>query len=231
MPHGEQGDTLQAVRGHRFADVLDRSRRAGPDRPCRFRSAWPRRRAAVGVASQPARSSQGEWLETLGIGARAMALAAKNPRRYGKHSGRAAAAVRRGRDGAIVQGDGDPRPDWPDVGGVRAMSVDLSHCDRWPMPKRWPSSAPRTFTETFGHLYQPSDLDTVPRQPSPTNWAQGARRPGLRGPHRRDRTARLVGYAKLGPPHLPFEPRGKAVELRQFYVRRGLAGAGRRPTS
>ena len=31
------GDTLQAVRGHRFAPVLDRPGRTGPDRACRFR--------------------------------------------------------------------------------------------------------------------------------------------------------------------------------------------------
>ena len=35
-----------------------------------------------------------------------------------------------------------------------------------------------------------------------------------------------VGYAKVGPPHLPFEPRGTAVELRQFYLVKAWQGHG-----
>ena len=37
---------------------------------------------------------------------------------------------------------------------------------------------------------------------------------------------RMVGYAKLGPPHLPFEPRGEAAELRQLYVVEEMKGQG-----
>jgi GNAT superfamily N-acetyltransferase len=36
----------------------------------------------------------------------------------------------------------------------------------------------------------------------------------------------MVGYAKLGPPHLPFEPRGEAAELRQLYVVEEMKGQG-----
>ena len=32
------------------------------------------------------------------------------------------------------------------------------------------------------------------------------------------RDGAMIGYVKLGPPHLPFEPRGEAAELRQLYV-------------
>jgi GNAT superfamily N-acetyltransferase len=35
-----------------------------------------------------------------------------------------------------------------------------------------------------------------------------------------------MAYAKLGPPKLPFEPRGKAIELRQFYVLSDWHGSG-----
>jgi GNAT superfamily N-acetyltransferase len=35
-----------------------------------------------------------------------------------------------------------------------------------------------------------------------------------------------VAYAKLGPPTLPFEPRGKPIELRQFYVLGEWHGTG-----
>jgi GNAT superfamily N-acetyltransferase len=36
----------------------------------------------------------------------------------------------------------------------------------------------------------------------------------------------MVGYIKLGPPHLPFEPRGEAAELRQLYVVDEVKGQG-----
>ena len=36
----------------------------------------------------------------------------------------------------------------------------------------------------------------------------------------------MVAYAKLGPPHLPFEPRGEAAELRQLYVVEEVKGQG-----
>ena len=35
-----------------------------------------------------------------------------------------------------------------------------------------------------------------------------------------------VGYAKLGPPSLPFEPTGTPIELRQFYLRKAAQGTG-----
>jgi GNAT superfamily N-acetyltransferase len=36
----------------------------------------------------------------------------------------------------------------------------------------------------------------------------------------------MVAYAKLGPPHLPFESRGEAAELRQLYVVEEMKGQG-----
>ena len=74
---GEQGDTLQAVRGHRFADPLEAPGEQDLTAHVDF--------AALAAAAQSCGASvsrvasQGTWLETLGIGARAMALAAKNP--------------------------------------------------------------------------------------------------------------------------------------------------------
>jgi len=35
-----------------------------------------------------------------------------------------------------------------------------------------------------------------------------------------------VAYAKLGPPSLPFEPRGNPIELRQIYVLKPWQGKG-----
>nr|WP_294122096.1 SAM-dependent methyltransferase [Sphingomonas sp.] len=74
---GEQGDTLQAVRGHRFADPLEAS--GEQDLTAHVDFAALANAARSGRASASNIVSQGSWLETLGIGARAMSLAAKNP--------------------------------------------------------------------------------------------------------------------------------------------------------
>jgi SAM-dependent MidA family methyltransferase len=74
---GEQGDTLQAVRGHRFADPLDDVGEQDLTAHVDFAALIESARAGGAMASRVA--SQGTWLEALGIGARAMALAARNP--------------------------------------------------------------------------------------------------------------------------------------------------------
>jgi hypothetical protein len=60
----------------------------------------------------------------------------------------------------------------------------------------------RTFTDTFGHLYQPGDLEIFLQNHSPENWDKGFSDPAfeVRSPSRWD----AVGYVKLGPPHLPW---------------------------
>jgi GNAT superfamily N-acetyltransferase len=83
----------------------------------------------------------------------------------------------------------------------------------------------RTFTETFGHLYKPEDLALFLQNHSAEGWATELSDPAF--------AVRLVeeggeaaGYAKLGPPSLPFEPRGPCIELRQFYVLKPWHGRG-----
>ena len=74
---GEQGDTLQAVRQHKFCYTLDHP--GEQDLTAHVDFAALAAAARRGGATPSRISSQGTWLETLGIGARAMALAAKNP--------------------------------------------------------------------------------------------------------------------------------------------------------
>ena len=81
------------------------------------------------------------------------------------------------------------------------------------------------FTDTFGHLYDPSDLKLFLDACSVDAWTAELSDPGY--------SARIaeqgdvaIGYAKLGPPKLPFEPRGQAAELRQLYVRKPWHGVG-----
>lgn len=82
-----------------------------------------------------------------------------------------------------------------------------------------------TFTDTFGHLYQPDDLAVFLKSHTPEAWAKELADPAFAIRVAED-DGRLVGYAKLGPPHLPFEPRGEAAELRQLYVVEDHKGQG-----
>ncbi len=73
------GDTLQAVRGHRFAAVLDRP--GDQDLTAHVDFAAVALAAEAVGAAVTAMIPQGAWLERLGIAARAAALAAANPER------------------------------------------------------------------------------------------------------------------------------------------------------
>lgn len=85
-----------------------------------------------------------------------------------------------------------------------------------------------SFTETFGHLYAPDDLAAFLEGHAVAQWQAQLADP--------DYAVRviatgdaLIGYAKLGPPSLPFEPRGTPIELRQFYILKPWHGAGLAP--
>lgn len=71
------GDTLQAVRGHRFALPLD----APGEQDLTAHVDFAALAAAATGATSSRVASQGSWLETLGIAQRAIALAAANPDR------------------------------------------------------------------------------------------------------------------------------------------------------
>jgi len=115
---GEQGDTLQAVRGHRFADPLEAP--GERDLTAHVDFAALADAACQGGASVSRVASQGTWLETLGIGARAMALAAKNP----ADTENIAAARRRLCDedemGRLFKVMALSGKDWPQVAGLEA---------------------------------------------------------------------------------------------------------------
>lgn len=83
----------------------------------------------------------------------------------------------------------------------------------------------QTFTDTFGHLYQPDDLEIFLQNHSTANWQKELTDPAFEV-RIAERDGILVGYVKLGPPHLPFEPRGEASELRQLYVVEEMKGQG-----
>ncbi|QNM82972.1 GNAT family N-acetyltransferase [Sphingomonas sabuli] len=83
----------------------------------------------------------------------------------------------------------------------------------------------RSFTETFGHLYQPGDLAAFLAEQSPDRWADQ-----LADPDFAVRIAaagsEAVGLIKLGPLKLPVDNARDALELRQLYVDRSFHGEG-----
>ena len=112
---GEQGDTLQAVRGHEFSYVLDHPGEQDLTAHVDFAALAEAARQAGAPVSRAV--SQGSWLETLGISARAMALAAKNP----QDTESIAEARRRLCDeeemGRLFKVMALRSPDWPGVAG------------------------------------------------------------------------------------------------------------------
>jgi NADH dehydrogenase [ubiquinone] 1 alpha subcomplex assembly factor 7 len=111
---GEQGDTLQAVRNHAFADPLDAPGEADVTAHVDF-AAFARAASACHASAVVA---QGSWLENLGIGPRAAALAARNP----GHTEAIAAARRRLCDeaemGRLFKVIALRAPHWPAVPGL-----------------------------------------------------------------------------------------------------------------
>ncbi|HVF92777.1 MAG TPA: GNAT family N-acetyltransferase [Sphingomonas sp.] len=75
----------------------------------------------------------------------------------------------------------------------------------------------RSFGETFGYLYHPDDLAAFLARLDEAAWAGELADPQLRVRIAED-DGTAAGFAKLGPPSLPFEPRGVSAELRQLYV-------------
>jgi len=85
--------------------------------------------------------------------------------------------------------------------------------------------ARRTFTETFGHLYRPEDLAAFLLSHNSQSWGAELSDPAF-AVRICEAQGQPVAYAKLGPPSLPFEPQGRPLELRQFYVLQPWQGAG-----
>jgi NADH dehydrogenase [ubiquinone] 1 alpha subcomplex assembly factor 7 len=115
---GEQGDTLQAVRGHRFAYVLDHP--GEQDLTAHVDFAALAEAAQRGGAQVSRVVSQGTWLETLGIAARAMALAAKNPQDTEAIAGARRRLCDEEEMGRLFKVMALRAPGWPEVAGLEA---------------------------------------------------------------------------------------------------------------
>jgi GNAT superfamily N-acetyltransferase len=84
---------------------------------------------------------------------------------------------------------------------------------------------PETFTETFGHLYTPENLAAFLVNHKVENWTAELTDPRFTV-RIAEQDGEAAGFAKVGPPGLPFEVTGPTVELRQFYVLKPWQGTG-----
>jgi len=83
----------------------------------------------------------------------------------------------------------------------------------------------RSFAETFGYLYAPGNLAAFLATHNEGGWRAELANPAF-SIRLVEESGTAIGYAKLGPPSLPLEPRGASVELRQFYVLKPWQGRG-----
>ncbi len=115
---GETGDTLQAVRAHEFSYVLEHP--GEQDLTAHVDFAALAEAARRGGAKASRVTSQGTWLETLGIGARAMALAAKNPADTESISAARRRLCDEGQMGRLFKVIALTGTSWPDVAGLES---------------------------------------------------------------------------------------------------------------
>jgi len=83
----------------------------------------------------------------------------------------------------------------------------------------------RSFRGAFAHLYSDADLKTFLAQFNLEAWAKEFDDPGYAF-FVAEAGSDLVAFVKLGPPALPVERNGPAVELRQIYVDPDWTGRG-----
>ena len=114
----EQGDTLQAVRGHKYSYVLDQP--GEQDLTAHVDFACLAEAARRGGAKPSRVVTQGTWLETLGIGARAMALAATNPADTESISAARRRLCDEGEMGRLFKVMALTGKGWPDVAGLES---------------------------------------------------------------------------------------------------------------
>ena len=115
---GAPGDTLQAVRGHRYVPVLmdpgEQDLTSHVDFEALGRAASGAGAAVTGVAPQ------GEWLNSLGIGARAASLATANPERVPELQKAVDRLCHEEQMGQLFKVMAIHSPDWPAPAGFPA---------------------------------------------------------------------------------------------------------------
>ncbi|GAA3997485.1 class I SAM-dependent methyltransferase [Sphingomonas humi] len=111
-----RGDTLQAVRSHRFAPVLDSPGENDLTSHVDFQRVGEVAQDAGAFVAGPV--EQGAWLERLGIQARARALANASPARAGEIEAARARLCRPDQMGSLFKVLAIHSPEWPKPAGL-----------------------------------------------------------------------------------------------------------------
>jgi ribosomal protein S18 acetylase RimI-like enzyme len=82
-----------------------------------------------------------------------------------------------------------------------------------------------SFCDTFAHLYRPEDLEAFLSKFTLDAWTAefGDERYHFQIA---EADGQIVGFVKLGPPELPVQRTGPAIELRQLYILHEWHGLG-----
>ena len=83
----------------------------------------------------------------------------------------------------------------------------------------------KSFCDTFAHLYRAEDLEAFLGKFTKEAW-ESELADERYAFQLAEADGTPVGYVKLGPPVLPVETKGPAIELRQFYLLHEWRGAG-----
>lgn len=83
----------------------------------------------------------------------------------------------------------------------------------------------KSFCDTFAHLYRPQDLETFLSNFTREAWTKELE-DDLFCFRIAEADGQPIGYVKLGPPELPVERCGEAIEIRQFYLLHEWRGTG-----
>ena len=110
------GDTLQAVRAHRFVSVLERPGEQDLTSHVDFQRVAEVARQVGAEVTGP--SEQGAWLERLGIAARSRMLANAAPERTGEIEAARARLCRPDQMGSLFKVLAIHAPQWPSVAGL-----------------------------------------------------------------------------------------------------------------
>jgi SAM-dependent MidA family methyltransferase len=117
--HGSSssGETLQAVRGHAFADVLDKP--GDQDLTAHVDFEALANSAAVGTVKVTPLVTQGEWLKRLGIGLRAAALTDASPERAPELAAAVSRLTGKAEMGKLFKVIAVHSSDWPEPAGFK----------------------------------------------------------------------------------------------------------------
>jgi diamine N-acetyltransferase len=82
-----------------------------------------------------------------------------------------------------------------------------------------------SFCDTFAHLYRPEDLEAFLSKFTLEAWTTELD-DGRYHFQVAEADGQIVGFVKLGPPELPVQRTGPAIELRQLYILHEWRGQG-----